>query len=725
MSSPLSPRPHRRWAAFFVLYAALAACDSGGATDTGPTGSFTVSASPMSLILFLGGGTATATINVTRLGGYNRELALSATGLPNGVTAIFSPPSLSGSTSSSTLTVAAAAEATTGPAGVTVFVKGDSLGETVAISLLVGRPQLTVTRAGTATGTVTSSPAGINCGNTCNAAFTFGTSVTLTATPAAASAFAGWSGGGCSGTFTTCTLTVTSAPTITATFNSTEKSFTLGPPAPVTVPQGGNATATVSITRVNGFASGVTFSSTGAPSGLTVTANPVNGTDNVATLNIVAATSVAAGNYPITLTATASGVASQTTILRVQVTPSAGGSGNVAFTFGSCDPSEVPIWFATQNGTGAWTRVTPGPNNSFAFAVGAVGGFAWVTRSGTGFATNVTYGSRADITSLALGNPCGGLHASRGTKRLTGTLSGADLMTPAILTIGGASTQRAAAQGSDYTIDSVPAGRRDLVAARILTDAAGIPVIQRLVLRRDVDYSATIPLLELFGPESVPAVVQVISPTNVGADQASSATSFVTANGSTGPYFTRPAGANGGLRFAGLPDSLLLPGDLHAASIVASPTNGTSYRFAILLHHSIVSDAVTFGPVLTQPAVTTIGTTPYLRLHAQLASQAEYNAAAHADFSQNGNSVGITTTAGYSGTTPSDWALDIPDLTSAGYDPVWGLKTGLKLDWEVLAVGGSALPLLGATPVDGGRALGASVSNTSSSFNRLRLFNRW
>jgi hypothetical protein len=179
------------------------------------------------------------------------------------------------------------------------------------------------------------------------------------------------------------------------------------------------------------------------------------------------------------------------------------------------------------------------------------------------------------------------------------------------------------------------------------------------------------------------------------------------------------------LRFAGLPDSLLLPGDLHAASIVASPTNGTSYRFAILLHHSIVSDAVTFGPVLTQPAVTTIGTTPYLRLHAQLASQAEYNAAAHADFSQNGNSVGITTTAGYSGTTPSDWALDIPDLTSAGYDPVWGLKTGLKLDWEVLAVGGSALPLLGATPVDGGRALGASVSNTSSSFNRLRLFNRW
>jgi subtilisin family serine protease len=76
---------------------------------------------------------------------------------------------------------------------------------------------LTVDKAGTGTGTVTSSPAGIDCGSTCSASFDAGTSVTLTATAAAGSRFAGWSGGGCSGTGT-CQVTLNAATTVTATF---------------------------------------------------------------------------------------------------------------------------------------------------------------------------------------------------------------------------------------------------------------------------------------------------------------------------------------------------------------------------------------------------------------------------------------------------------------------------------------------------------------------------
>jgi subtilisin family serine protease len=76
---------------------------------------------------------------------------------------------------------------------------------------------LTVTKSGTGTGTVTSSPAGINCGSTCSASFDSGTSVTLTATAAAGSRFAGWSGGGCSGTGT-CQVTMNEATSVTATF---------------------------------------------------------------------------------------------------------------------------------------------------------------------------------------------------------------------------------------------------------------------------------------------------------------------------------------------------------------------------------------------------------------------------------------------------------------------------------------------------------------------------
>ncbi len=76
---------------------------------------------------------------------------------------------------------------------------------------------LTVNKPGTGTGTVTSSPAGIDCGATCSANFSSGTSVILTAAAATGSTFTGWSGEGCSGTGT-CTVSMTAARTVTATF---------------------------------------------------------------------------------------------------------------------------------------------------------------------------------------------------------------------------------------------------------------------------------------------------------------------------------------------------------------------------------------------------------------------------------------------------------------------------------------------------------------------------
>ncbi|MDP3051991.1 MAG: DUF4214 domain-containing protein [bacterium] len=76
---------------------------------------------------------------------------------------------------------------------------------------------LAVTKSGTGSGTVTSNPSGINCGSACAVTYTSGTSVTLTATPASGSTFAGWSGA-CSGTGT-CTVSITQARNVTATFS--------------------------------------------------------------------------------------------------------------------------------------------------------------------------------------------------------------------------------------------------------------------------------------------------------------------------------------------------------------------------------------------------------------------------------------------------------------------------------------------------------------------------
>ena len=87
----------------------------------------------------------------------------------------------------------------------------------------VQQNSLNVTKAGTGSGVVTSSPAGISCGADCSKGYTAGTVLTLTAAPDGNSSFAGWSGA-CSGTGT-CLVTMDAAKTVTATFNL--KSYTI------------------------------------------------------------------------------------------------------------------------------------------------------------------------------------------------------------------------------------------------------------------------------------------------------------------------------------------------------------------------------------------------------------------------------------------------------------------------------------------------------------------
>jgi hypothetical protein len=66
-------------------------------------------------------------------------------------------------------------------------------------------------------GIVASNPAGISCGSDCSESYTSGTKVTLTATPGSGSTFSGWSGA-CSGTATTCTVTMDAAKTVKVGF---------------------------------------------------------------------------------------------------------------------------------------------------------------------------------------------------------------------------------------------------------------------------------------------------------------------------------------------------------------------------------------------------------------------------------------------------------------------------------------------------------------------------
>jgi len=103
-----------------------------------------------------------------------------------------------------------------GCSGTSTCVVTMSTAQTVTASFgsIVTTYPVTVTRSGT--GTITSTPSGINCGATCTADFQSGGTVTLTAS---GGTFSGW-GGACSGSGTTCTLSMTAARAVTATFTA-------------------------------------------------------------------------------------------------------------------------------------------------------------------------------------------------------------------------------------------------------------------------------------------------------------------------------------------------------------------------------------------------------------------------------------------------------------------------------------------------------------------------
>jgi hypothetical protein len=118
---------------------------------------------------------------------------------------------------------------------------------------------LSVSKSGTGTGVVTSSPSGINCGSSCTASYTSGTFVMLTASANPGSTFTGWSGA-CSGT-ESCTVSMTAAKSVIATFNTS-----------------GGTTYSLSVSKSGTGTGVVTSSPSGISCGCNCTASYTSGT---------------------------------------------------------------------------------------------------------------------------------------------------------------------------------------------------------------------------------------------------------------------------------------------------------------------------------------------------------------------------------------------------------------------------------------------------------------
>ncbi|HEY6767141.1 MAG TPA: alkaline phosphatase family protein, partial [Candidatus Sulfotelmatobacter sp.] len=172
------------------------------------------------------------TANASVTANFNPELTVSISGGGTGTTVTSSPAGINcpttctaGFAQGSQVTLTASSGASLSFSGWSGSCSGAtctvtmSAPETATASFATGIP-LTVSLAGAGSGTVTSTPAGITCSpttlTTCTAAFAPNAQVTLAESPVTTNTFAGWSGG-CTGTGA-CTVTVTGASAVTATF---------------------------------------------------------------------------------------------------------------------------------------------------------------------------------------------------------------------------------------------------------------------------------------------------------------------------------------------------------------------------------------------------------------------------------------------------------------------------------------------------------------------------
>ena len=114
-----------------------AASTAVNATTTAVTQDFTIAASPTTLSVARGSN-GNVSIAITRTGGFTGAVALTASGLPSGVTASFNPASATGT--SSTLTLTASSTATTGAATITITGTSGTTSRTASVALTVTTP---------------------------------------------------------------------------------------------------------------------------------------------------------------------------------------------------------------------------------------------------------------------------------------------------------------------------------------------------------------------------------------------------------------------------------------------------------------------------------------------------------------------------------------------------------------------------------------------------------
>ena len=358
-------------------------------TGGGSAPNFAVSVPPTLSVPEGSQGTLTATTTVSN--GFDNAIALTAVGMPAGVTITFAPSTIGApGAGSSTMTVTVAASTQAGAYPIVVSASGGGDTHNPVFTLTVtsaGQPNFTLTPVPTSLNI----PQGTEGGSTITTTISggFNDPITLSASGAPAGATITFTpqaipapGSGSSamdimvasttptGTYP---ITVTgngggvqqnATVTLTVSASQGQPSFTLSAaPASLTVQQGNQGTSTITSTIANGFDGAVSLAASGVPSGTTVSFNPsalpAPGSGN-ATMSINVGASTAAGTYPIVVTGSGGGIQSNATVT-LTVT------GEPSFTL-SAAPASLTIQQGNQGTSTITSTIQSGFNSAISLS---------------------------------------------------------------------------------------------------------------------------------------------------------------------------------------------------------------------------------------------------------------------------------------------------------------------------------------------------------------------
>ncbi len=696
-------RPVARSLASIVAMVLAAGC--GSSTTTTPViGSIRLSVTPTAATIQQGGSTqVSGTIGRTNFTG---DVAISVNGAPAGVTGSVTLAPVSGGNSAQ-VTLSAAASTVVGTYPLTVVAKGsgiDSAAATFTLTIAAATPASYTMTLGTSTQLLAqggTAPSTITIART---AFTGNVALTAENLPAGVTATFGTNpitGTTSSVTFAATTTTtpgtfnnilirgtsaglsdVTAGVTLTVTVTG---SFTIAAgSASLSVVQGNNITTAINATRAGGFAGTIVYTVTGPanaalPSGLTAAVTPTATADQN-TLTVAATAGLAVATYPLVVHATSFGT-EQTTNVSATVTPA---GSIVQLDYSLCTASSRPIWTAYQDGTGAFTRVTP-VSNVFTFTIfGTKAAAATVVQNGTTFSTTVQYFSQGEATSLTSG--C----ATLSGKTITSTVAGLSTGLVANVSMGGAATSFSAPTTSG-PLFPVASGAQDLLAYFRSSATAGA-ANDRLIVRRGLnvpDGGAVTPVLDYTNAAEylLPTTFTVNVAGATSGNIVSQNQMYYTGAACTPHLLYDKSGTTNSLFVYGMPVANQLASDFYRLTVTeqlaAAVTRSTATSF-----HTLAARTVTVPTVLS-PTVTTVAAAApnYRLLQSTFPFPADYQSATFSynesiatlrstgQFAGQATTYTITQSAGYIGGagTVTMTATDFGNVS--GFVPAWGPKT--------------------------------------------------